>query len=566
MNRWKIFGPWTILLVFSLYLTIFTGCDNSTEDPIEVGDPALEQLQIICHDLCPSPGETAQLTVQVEGFSPSGEWPTYTWTVDGGSFPVTNTGISVEWLTPETPGQYNVSVIGTLGGLADTTNRVILVRNFEELDTGRMFNCAPKFVYNALYFFGDADGLPPRSLDFKGFHCYKYLPPGITSLVSVTGENVGGGYTLEMPDNGTIMTGSFIEQYFNGLSTQRLNVWIFPLTIGTPVNVTDDGSGNALRMNQHVYPVCNTTGSRVVWEARFPGDSRDGTEDLSNVGFWESLVGDTIYVTESHDSSEVQQGPDIVTLHRYYNNIKPTLTPSQDMLIYFVDTTGVFEPCIIDLTGDIRNDISSRRALMLDEYKGIFQQEGIRVSRSTEFQWNQTLDMLTFIDSGKNLCFFDPYSESVTIVEGPESVEEFVWSPDGTECAIIDANGIWLVSAGGVVSGTPVFTREKGTDDLIGLNWSANTTDPKLGFRMIRKGKTVEDSYSAIMISYLNDGVTAYASPSINWHTPYEPEISYKWKRVFFDQDENIYAPIPTPSWSGDPDRDVECAIFYSYN
>lgn len=556
-----------LILGFSIYMSIFTGCDNSSVDP-DPGVPAsLDQLNIICHDLAPAPGTTAQLTIQVDGYSPSGEWPVYTWISDGGSFPDGNTGISVAWTAPDTPGLVSFTVTGILGGLADTTSTYVLVRNFEEMDTGRLFSCHPRFIYNELYFFGDGDGLPPRSPNFIGYHCYKYLSPNMSVQISVTEDVEGSGYDLYMPDGGSVVVGSFIRNYYGGLQQQRKDAWVFPLAIGSIINISDDGGGVSSRGNQHVHPFSNAFGAKVVWEARIAGGSADGTSDLSDVGFWESFSGDTMYVTQSHDSTLGLVGTEMGYIHRYYNNIKPMITPDEDKLLYFVDTTGVYEPCLIDLLPD--PDIGSRRALMVTDERGIFETAGISVNENTVFQWNNDAGIVAFVERSGKLCFFDANNESVMIVPGIDDANadavEIVWSPDHTECAVVRAEGIWLVSVSGLMSADPVFRKEKSTDGIIGLAWSPNMDEPKLAFRMIRKGKNVEDSFSALMISYLNDGITVYASPSVHWNTPYEPNVDYTYLRVFFDEDENIYAPIPTPEWSGEPNRNVECAIFYCY-
>ena len=63
-------------------------------------------------------------------------------------------------------------------------------------------------------------------------------------------------------------------------------------------------------------------------------------------------------------------GPDIVTIHRYYRNIRPIFTPDEDLLVYFVDTTGVYEPCLIDIVGGAPVK-ETRRALSLFEAAGV---------------------------------------------------------------------------------------------------------------------------------------------------------------------------------------------------
>lgn len=554
-----------LILGFSFYMVIFAGCEDNSSNVIPE-NPDLETLNIICHDLSPRPGAEATLTVQVDGYSPDGAWPVYTWEAEGGSFPEGNSGISIKWTTPEDPGIYRVSVMGSLEGVTDTISKYVMVRNFDELYTGRIFNCSPIFHFGALYFFAEAGAVSPRDISFLGFHCYRYSVSGNVTLVSNTEESVGGGLFLKLNTSGNTVSGSFIRNYFPTLVQQRLEVWIFPLAFGDKFNITRDGGGIVPRMNQHITPEQDQFGQKVVWEARIVGDRPDGTQDLSNIGFWNRVANDTIYVTNSHDSMTVQQGVDLKVIHRYYNNIKPVMTPSGDTLIYFVDTTGVFEPCKMGIEDN--PVVSSRKAMMISDEEGIFEQAGININRSTLFMWNKTFDLLGFISRSRQLCFLDYKNETVTVVDGVENIKEFAWSPDESECAVVNDEGIWRVSVAGAVSNAPVYVKERSTDEIIGINWSPNIEDPKIGFRMVRKGKTVEDSYSALVLCMLNTGINVYASPSINWFSTYELSYTYSdysYMRIFFTDEEEIYAPFPTPAWSGDPDRNVECAIFHSY-
>ncbi|MBN2184147.1 MAG: hypothetical protein JW746_02350 [Candidatus Krumholzibacteriota bacterium] len=561
MSRWKIVGPWTLTLVFSLYLAIFAGCNDNPVDGDTVS-PELETLEILCHDLSPLPDSLARLTVLVEGVSPGNTWPTYTWEADGGSFPYGNTGISVEWKAPSETGIYEVSVRGTLDGVADTISKYVMVRNFEEINTGKNFSCSPVLVSNILYFFGGSDGLSPRSTVFKGFHCYRYGSPGVSSLISETGETVGGGYGLRINPIGRSVSGSFHGEYFPSLLQQRLDVWIFPLLFGTDYNITNDDGGVNLRRNQHVNPGQNQAGDNVVWEARIVGTRPDGTEDLSKIGFWDKPTNQKVYVTQSHDSFTVLINGIPVVTHRYYNNIKPTIVPAGDAMVYFVDTTGVFEPCKMNI-GDFPV-ISSRVAM-----GGIFNQARIKIDRTTVFIWNKTFELLGFVSLGGKLCFVDYRNNSVTVASGIEGIQEFAWSPDDTECAVVNEEGIWIVSAAGVVSNSPVYVKERATDGIFGVNWSPNIEDPKIGFRMVRKGKTVEDSYSALVLCMLDsdtgEWMHVYASRSVNWTSSYEPNVDYLYMKVFFTSEEVMYVPFPTPPWSGDPLRRVECTIFRSF-
>lgn len=560
MNRWKSIGPWMIILVFTFYLAVFSGCESDSVVEV-IEESEIDILKITCREPAPAPGETAVLSLQVTGQATV--CPTYEWQVDGGTFlNGQNEGISVSWVAPETPGLYNFTCIGYLGDTpGDTMTHTVMVINSEEMDTGNNWSLAPRKIFGAIYFFASRNQLPIRNRNYLGMFCYKYITEGINAIVSETGEAVGGGVDLYIPEDGSCVTGSYLRNYFDGLSQQRLDTWIHPLAIGSPTNVSNDPGGLVLyRKNQHKFPFINQYCNKMVWEARLVGDSPDGTEDLSNIYYFESISTDTVHVTESHDSMHVWFGSTQQVVHRYYNNIMPTITPDDAYIVYFVDSTGVFEPCLVDIVGGMP-DIGTRRALMVDEDDGIFSQAGISVSRNTIFQWNRTENILSFIDGGGDLCFLHHTTGTVQIIDGISGVTEFTWAPDETRLAAVTSEGIYLVSAAGVASSEPIYERELLTDDLIGLNWSASDVEPKLGFRMVRKGASSIDSWSVFVICYLDDGLTVFASKRIGWASAIEPMTKYTYMRCFFDEDDNVYMPVPmTTSPYG-----AECGIWYIY-
>jgi hypothetical protein len=298
----------------------------------------------------------------------------------------------------------------------------------------------------------------------------------------------------------------------------------------------------------------------IVWEEHLVGERDDGTEDLFNIGFISGPMTpspERSTLTESHDSSRVQIGPDIVTLHRYYRNIKPTITPANDYVLYFVsdgasgDTVNVPEPCLIPIVGG-EPDTTQRRALMVDQRNGIFAQAGIEISENTIFQWNPTQNILGFIDKKKYLCYFDYTTESAVRITEAGKVDEFIWTSDGSQCAVVTERGISLVSVAGNVTPDILF-KEISSDDFIGLSWSYDMNNPKLAFRMVRKGKTCDDSWTAIVIYSLDTGISYYASPGVSWNSQYEyADIDYRWWRTFFtDDNEGVYASMPVCGISG---------------
>ncbi len=521
---------------------------------------------IILNPPAPSRGETTQLTVQVEGEG-CGKWTEYTWTVEGGKL-LKDKGITVQWVAPMEYGIYHIQCRASLDGAKpDTIHTQAIIREFEYLETDKIASVNPILMGNGLYFIAEEGNVGPTSLNFIGWAVYELSSSGNVTLITDTRDPSGGGsYEFDFAGSNQVIYGSFINIYFPGLRQQRMNTWKFPLPAGSPVNVSNDlGGSDFTRKNQHRYPKTNADGDKAVWKFHRIGKSRDGTADLFNVAYWDESDGrgNWYTVTQSHDSSTSIVGPDTVTKHRYYNNIRPMFTPSEDNILYFVDTTRNFEPCLIPLAGGLP-DTLSRRALMVDEKTGIFKQAGINISEKTVFEWIPNVDKLSFIAAGQ-IVFFDYAGEAVAIVSELSSVTEFAWASDGSQLAAVNDIGVYLVGAGGAVANDPVFVKERATDDIKGISWNNDGTRPQLAFRLVRKGKSASDSWSALVIVDMNSGLWAYSSRAIQWHSSREPkDIDYTWMRTLFDEDgTGVYVPFPVYDDVNYPGKEI--ILIYSH-
>jgi hypothetical protein len=239
-------------------------------------------------------------------------------------------------------------------------------------------------------------------------------------------------------------------------------------------------------------------------------------------------------------------------------------TPNEDNILYFVDTTGVMEPCLIPMAGG-RPDTLQRRALMVDGNTGIFGQAGVNVSEKTVFQWSPgSSSLLSFISNGE-IVFFDYTTESVIPIAGLSKVTEFTWAPDGSQLAAVNDEGLFLVGAGGTLNPDPVFVRERATDDIIGVNWNDDPANPQIAFRLVRKGKSSIDSWSSIVVVDLTSGLWAYNSSTVPWHSSREPaDVDYTWMRVMFDEaGTGVYAPFPVLDDVNYPNVDI--ILVYSH-
>lgn len=525
-----------------------SGCDD---DPVDVGgdcESSVATHLIIANPLAPASGDTTQLTVQATGEG-CGSWPSYHWTVGGGEL-IEDEGISVKWVAPEENGTYSIVCRASLSGTSpDTAATLILVRNVDYLETGKSLNLYPRVDGNAVRVIAEASNNTPTSPDFHGYFVYRRYSTGQMQILSATNDASGAGaLDITYSRSNSSCVGSFFTGYNSIYRQQKMDVWRFSITFPGPgAEISQDPGGSfSLRRNQHRHPSPNYDGSKTVWKFHKVGLESDGTEDLFDIAYWDQSFGEGNWhtLTQSLDSSLVMTQVDTFYRRRFYHNVRPMFTPSDDNILYFVDTTGVFEPCLIPITGG-DPDTLARRALMVDEETGIFEQAGVLINEKTVFQWNPGSEYMAFIAGGV-IRYFDYLAETVVSIDGLSAVREIVWSPDGTQLAAVNDEGIFLVSAAGTVS-PPIYTKERLTDDIKGLNWNNSDTEPLLAFRIVRKGVSEVDSWTALVVVNLNMGLFGYASPAFSWKSSVEPTgIDYRWVRAEFEADgTGIYAPIP---------------------
>jgi hypothetical protein len=530
-----------VLPLFTLTILFVAGCSEDS-----VGPPPtpveIEIITILCNPLAPAPSATATLTAQVTG---QGGEAGFTWTVSGGTI-VENGAITATWTVPSTPGIYSVSVVARIEAAADTMTRYILVRRFESIPTGIRYSFYPNLLEGELFFVGST--LSPTSNQFIGYHAYSYSF-GSTIITTNPSPPIDGGAEFTFGPQGLLA--SVVTGGSEFLRQQPMNVIFFPLPFGSKWYVSNnDLLGTTFRKNQHVHPCGSPDMSMVVWQYIRVGDKDDGTQDRANISF-RSGTSPIQRLTTSVDSTFVLGGWN----YKYYRNIKPLFTPAMNYIVYFVDSTGTLEPCLMPLAGNVPL-VDERRALMVDARRGIFYYAGVGVSRRTVFQWNPTAsNQLFFIDGARKLCLLDIASESVEILA--EKVSEFAFSDNGV-LAMIRDEGVYVGAPG--AEPELIFAKERDSDDIIGVSWSPGTSDQRIVFRVVRKGATVTEGFSAMVLYSFDDGRWYYATPRVPFGS--EPAFDdYRWKRTVFEAfGGGFISPIPV-SVSGTSG----IALYWSY-
>jgi len=537
LNRLKLTRHYALAVIALIIAALIGGCFE--DDPILIEEEQyVDALLIIPDPLSPRPGELTRLTALATGV---GDWAAYNWSVEAGTLQEQE-GITVMWEAPPTVGTYEVSVIATLGASADTVRKTVMVRNYEKIETGIEFNFQPILHNDNLFFSGSL--LSPVDEDFLGFMAYRLEDP--FSSLSLTGCNLlcagSMDYTYR-PDigNGIILgtsktyTNLFFRQYPE-------NIFLWDMEgVDLPVAITSELFMINVRASRDLYPQATGNLDMITWEHQEVGYSADGLRDLFNIKFYNRNLDTRMILTHSMDSIVTPLG----TNYRFYTNIKPLITPQEDYVIYFVDTSRTYEPCMIEIVGGLPDTLTRTALMVEDEDYGIFAEAGVEVSENTFFDWcPQTYDILAFIDDGGSLCFFHPYTASVDKLTDIGLVSEFAWSPDGEQFAVVTEEGLAIgMTLSGAVQN--VFYREKLTDDIIGIVWSPDESDPKIAFRLVRKGRTSIDSFSSLVLYSINEDDWYYALPRLQWTG--EIDVEYHLNQAFFESDnEGVYLPVPT--------------------
>ncbi len=545
MNRSFRSAPAAILLYAFITVLFLGGCSNKSPVNNHPVPSTIDALNVIVNPLSPAPGDTAQLTAQTAGTS-AGALPDFQWRVDAGTL-LDTTGISVRWVVPSEKGIYHVFMRSTLGAAVDTMSRYIMVRDLAALNTGIRWSMFPSLVGAQVLFVGTNTNPISANPNFYGFQAYNFQG-GNSALLT---RDLAAPAKLVMGGQGFIflrLTGVLASVVTDGspfYRAQPMSILLFPyddlpVAIALPRNVA------TVRWDQNTSPSASPDEQMYVWQNNKTGPKDDGTADECNIAFKVS-GGGTLMLTDAVDST-FQFGA--WTKH-FFRNVRPIFSPDASKIVYFVDSTGTFEPCIINMGGQspIRD---SRHALMVDERHGIFNRAGVAIGEKTYdkvvFEWNPTVNnKLAFLDDNRSLCILDVAAENVQALTDVGKVQEFAWASDG-RIAAITSGGVLIVNQSGTVDS--VFVKEKESDLLVGVAWSSNPSDPKLAFRMIRKGKSTADSFSALVVYSLNSRQWYYATPRISWAT--EPIVPYTYMRAVFEADNNgVYFAAPNPAPSG---------------
>jgi len=561
----KKFKDFSILILFAMLIS--SGCsDDETLAPEPPSE--FQILNILSNPLSPEPGTVDTLSARVVGSS-SGERLSYKWSVDEGTLMEDDEGV-VRWQVPKVKGEYMVRVEIELGGDTKRDSAVISLRDREIIDTGRLHSIFPRMINGDLFFISpyysrfvtEEEKYSFAKFKYYGADLFRYvdsmesvrITEGLYDDLEIFHREEGANY-FGITEDGQKAIVNVFNNYNENYAMTHMNIGRYDLYGGTDIKITYDmnGQSDINRYNQYRHPSFNSDGSVVTMEYIRAGEQGDGSEDLFNIGYWEEGDGFIPEIlVESIDTVVVKN----LAFPVYFQNILPQYTADERSIIYFsnrisvVDTLpNYYEPYVIPIIGG-QPDTSQT------EFFDIVRDARIRIGTNTIIEWNPSGNMAAFnasINNMPTLCYlnYNSADRSLSIdVTGLTRVKEFTWSPDGSMGAIINSDGVFLVTPGGGII-SAVLNKERDTDDMYGVNWSR--TGDKVAFRLVRKGKVWFESWNAIMEYSVSDDRLVYVSEGYRWEKRDEPaDIDYRWKRVHYDETGEIYAPVFT---SADPNN-----------
>jgi hypothetical protein len=435
-----------------------------------------------------------------------------------------------------------IVVRASVGSVVDRDTSWVMVRRCEAIDTGLRYAFYPNLVEGELYLVGTNGNLSDRA--FLGFHAYKAdRPPTQIDILSGAGVTINGGYDFKFYTDGILAASITDGTEYN--RQQPINVIFFPYLsfMAKTYWSNNEVTGTMYRKNQNEQPSMTSSLDMAVWQRTVVGATDDGKKDLVNIRF--RVTTGAIQTLTTAKDSVFQFGAWNFT---YWRNIKPMFSSDKSMIIYFNDSTETYEPCLIPMDGSEPN-LAEQQAIMVDARHGIFFYAGVVVSERTIFQWNPVNSaQVAFIDDKRQFCVFDYVAKTVEVMA--TGLTEFVFSEDGKIAGVAE-DGVYILEPG-QTEAKRVFEKERQTDGVIGVNWSPGLDDQKLGFRMVRKGVSTLESYSALVIYSMDDDRWYYASPEIKPVTAMEPVVNYTWMRAIFDPfNGGMYIPVPLSTGGG---------------
>jgi WD40 repeat protein len=427
---------------------LFAGCsdDEADELPTGPGSAIISVDDIIFIPKSPAPGDTLQATavVTVNVVNP-GEYATYKWTANGGTFLEDNRS-SVRWVAPINSSVYNLSVTASLSSSSSDLDANVFVGVLQDFIDERAGDLYPTPTANEIYYLSG-----PAQPDSGVVVRFKDADSDIEVF---PGTKAGTDFS------------------FDTAVTQGAHMHLTPFPMRITIRRDDLGAGTqeiiaidertlVVRPNEYSAPYVSPDGQMIVYQGALLDEVPPvaGGVDTFSVYLYETASGSTQRATYETRS--------------FY----PTISPNNSHVVFVSDKGGslLWELYALPIDGTtVTPDTVPNALVKLTDTGGVLGGESIPPSDIIkEWNPNSALPLLAVVGTDERLRIANTDGSPSILVNVSGNVTDIKWSADGQSLAasVFDSgvNSIYIVSTGGdptkILDGL-------GGDRFSSLSWS----------------------------------------------------------------------------------------------
>lgn len=408
---------------------LVAGCSDDTEDSSGTGPGAavITVDDIIFNPKSPAPGDTllATAVVSVNTVNP-GEFATYKWTADGGTF-IEDNKASVRWVAPINSSIFNISVTASLSSSSSKLGANVFVGELMPFISSRAGQLYPTPAGDAMYYLsGSAQPDSGLIVRYKDAGSDVRVFPGMIR-----------GRDFRFDRNLTQGAHMHLTPF-----PWRITVMHDDLIAGTQEIIAIDSHTLTVRPYEYSAPFVSPDGQMIAYQ----GALLDQLLPPSAGGV------DTFSVFVHDIASGVAKRGTFRTRSFY-----PSISSDNQHLVFVSDKGGalVWELYALPITGTtVTPDTVSGALVKLTDTGGFLGGESIPPSR-VKMEWNpnSAFPLLAVIGTDEKMRIANTDGSPAVLVNVPGKATDMKWAPDGQTIAasVFDAgiSSIYLVSAGG---------------------------------------------------------------------------------------------------------------------
>jgi WD40-like Beta Propeller Repeat len=414
----------------------------------------LKVEQIIASPKTAAAGDTLVMTADVRSSSANtGDIPTLSWTATGGTF-VEDDQLTVRWVAPATSDIYVITARATnsVGSATGTADVLVAGESAAVLDDAgavRLIAGGPTFYYQRTTNLSQGIDM----YGFSGVSSFDAAPPAAANQFDAV---FAPDLSFEAYWADTLYTGPASRP------NRPRHIYVGRFAGGTFQRLSVDNSIPESELRQQfTQPAISANAHLVAFQGWLP-DRFNAAKDSFEVFVYDLVQNTRVRVTAGQ---------------RYKRNFFPTFSTDQNWLTFVADTSGSsrWEIYGAHMSGDVV-DADYTHFVKLSSTGGSIVSGSPAQVKPPMKQWNPVASELAVVAKDGTLYLIQTSASGGTTADVtglPGTALEMLWSPDGSELAVVETapgfgGAIYLVTGG---SAAPLFTVPTG-DAIRDLVWS----------------------------------------------------------------------------------------------